>query len=128
MSVSAAIRSSLKKAKLNQIKLSQFWGTTPQVISNKMRLERWTGEEIATVAELTGGKLVILYPDGEQIPIEASRKAVKTPEEPEKPEAPKANTAPKEKKEPKPKKAPAKPKAAKKPKAREEQMSIFEVI
>ena len=122
MSVSAAIRSALKKAKLNQIKLSLYWGTTPQVISNKMRLERWTGEEIATVAELTGGKLVILYPDGEQIPIEATKKAVKTPEELEKLEASK------EKKEPKPKKAPAKPKAAKKPKAQEEQISIFEVI
>ena len=128
MSVSDAIRISLKKAKLSQTNLGSQWGKTPQVINNKMHFDRWTADELVRVVELTGAKLVIVFPDGVQIPIEATRKAVKTPKEPEKLEAPKANTAPKEKKEPKSKKAPAKPKAAKKPKAQEEQISIFEVI
>ena len=70
MNVSEAVRSALKKGKVSQTALGARWGTTPQVINNKMRLKRWTGEELAQVAEYTGGKLAILYPDGEEILIE----------------------------------------------------------
>ena len=69
MPVSAAVRAALKKSKKTQTDLGVLWGTTPQVISNKMRLERWTGEELARVAEYTGGKLAFVYPDGTQIMI-----------------------------------------------------------
>ena len=47
-------------------------GHLPQVVSNKFRLERWTGEELAHVAAFTGGKLAFVYPDGQQIFINAS--------------------------------------------------------
>ena len=70
MNVSEAVRSALKKGKVSQTALGARWGTTPQVINNKMRLKRWTGEELAQVAEYTGGKLAILYPDGEECRIE----------------------------------------------------------
>lgn len=70
MSVSTVIRRALKKGKKSQTVLGEHWGTTPQVINNKMRLERWTGEELAQVAAFTGGRLVILYPDGDEIPVE----------------------------------------------------------
>lgn len=70
MNVSEAVRSALKKGKVSQTALGARWGTTPQVINNKMRLKRWTGEELAQVAEYTGGKLAILYPDGEEFRIE----------------------------------------------------------
>ena len=71
MNVSEAVRCALKKAKLSQTALGARWDTTPQVINNKMRLKRWTGEELAQVAEYTGGKLAFIYPDGEQILIES---------------------------------------------------------
>ena len=71
MSVSDAVRKAMKKEKLSQTALGAHWGTTPQVINNKMRLGRWSGEELARIAECTGGKLAFVYPDGEQIPIEA---------------------------------------------------------
>lgn len=70
MFVCDAIRKALKKAKLSQTRLGEIWGTTPQVINNKMRLQRWTAEELAQVAGYTGGKLIISFPDGEQIEIE----------------------------------------------------------
>lgn len=70
MTVSEAVRCALKKGKVSQTALGIRWGTTPQVINNKMRLKRWTGEELAQVAEYTGGKLAILYPDGEEFRIE----------------------------------------------------------
>lgn len=70
MFVSDAIRKAMKKAKLSQTRLGEIWGTTPQVINNKMRLQRWTAEELAQVAGYTGGKLMFVYPDGEQIEIE----------------------------------------------------------
>ena len=71
MYVCEAIRKAMKKAKLSQTRLGEIWGTTPQVINNKMRLERWTAEELAQVAAYTGGKLLISYPDGEQIEVES---------------------------------------------------------
>ena len=80
MSVSFAVRSALKKEKKSQTALSAYWGTTPQVINNKMRLERWTGEELARVAAFTGGKLAFIYPDGTQIPIQVEEKAEKNRE------------------------------------------------
>ena len=49
-------------------------GTTPQVINNKIRLERWSAEELAQVAAFTGGQLAVNYPDGEQILIDPSEK------------------------------------------------------
>ena len=75
MNVSEAVRSALKKGKVSQTALGARWGTTPQVINNKMRLKRWTGEELAQVAEYTGGKLAILYPDGQQILIEPAEES-----------------------------------------------------
>ena len=70
MFVSDAIRKAMKKAKLSQTRLGEIWGTTPQVINNKMRLQRWTAEELAQVAGYTGGKLMFVFPDGEQFEIE----------------------------------------------------------
>ena len=69
MSVSDSVRMALNKGSKSQTDLSKFWGTSQQAISNKIRLERWTGEELARVAEYTGGKLAFIYPDGTQIII-----------------------------------------------------------
>ena len=72
MSVSASVREALAKAQKRQMDLCSVWDTSPQVVSNKFRLERWTGEELAHVAAFTGGKLAFVYPDGQQIFINAS--------------------------------------------------------
>ena len=82
MTVSEAVRSALKKAKMSQTALGARWGTTPQVINNKMRLKRWTGEELARVAEYTGGKLAFIYPDGEEFRIEPGEETAEEEKEP----------------------------------------------
>ena len=77
MSVSASVRMALSKANKRQLSLGELWNTSPQVISNKLRLERWTGEELVQVAAFTGGKLAFVYPDGQEILISAEEKTKK---------------------------------------------------
>ena len=59
----------LKKAGKQNGDLANLWGYTVNAVSNKFAWERWTGKELSEVAELTGGQLVFIYPDGTQIPI-----------------------------------------------------------
>ena len=130
MSVSTSVRAALSMAKKHQIDLAALWETSPQVISNKFRLERWTGEELAQIAALTGGKLAFVYPDGQQIFIPSSEtekkaealKKAKTPKQPKAPAGQKAAPKPAAKKA----KTPAKPKAEKQKKPVEEQLSMFD--
>ena len=72
MSVTAAVRMALTKGGKKQAELARAMGIHRQSMYLKMVKERWTGAELAKVAEFTGGKLVFLYPDGQQIPIEAA--------------------------------------------------------
>ena len=126
MSVSASVRAALSLAKKRQLDLAALWETSPQVITNKLRLERWTGEELARVAALTGGKLAFVYPDGQQIFIPSSdaevMKKAKKLKQPEAPTGRKAAPKPAAKKA----KTPAKPKAVKVKKPVEEQLSMFD--
>ena len=130
MSVSASVRAALSLAKKRQMDLAVLWETSPQVITNKFRLERWTGEELARVAALTGGKLAFVYPDGQQIFIPSSetgretevQKKAKKPKQAKDPNGQKAATKPVAKKT----KTPAKPKAVKPKKPVEEQLSMFD--
>lgn len=71
MAVSDAVRGALKKGKISQKELAKRWGKLPQAINNKLRQYSWTGEELAGIAEMTGGKLAFVYPDGAEIPVEA---------------------------------------------------------
>lgn len=145
MSVSASVRMALSKANKRQLSLGELWNTSPQVISNKLRLERWSGEELVQVAAFTGGKLAFVYPDGQEILISAEEKTKKKEKAKEKkpvkkkepvkrkspvakPEKPKtagqkAVSKP-AKKEPAPKKAQAK---KEKPVMKEEQLSMFDI-
>ncbi len=128
MSVSASVREALTKAQKRQLDLCTVWDTSPQVISNKFRLERWTGEELARVAAFTGGKLAFVYPDGQQIFINAYAEPEKEKEKPEKARKEKTvKTAGKEKSpvRAKEKNAQAKPKKAKESEVIEEQISFF---
>ena len=69
MSVSKAVRMALKKAGKQNADLAQLWGYTLNATSNKFQWERWTGKELSEVAEMTGGQLAFVYPDGTQITI-----------------------------------------------------------
>ena len=127
MSVSASVRAALSMAKKRQLDLAALWETSPQVITNKFRLERWTGEELARVAALTGGKLAFVYPDGQQIFISSSETGRET-EVRKKAKQQRAPTGRKETPKPAEKKAlaPAKPKAEKTKKPVEVQLSMFD--
>ena len=123
MSVSASVRAALSMAKKRQMDIAALWETSPQVITNKFRLERWTGEELAQVAALTGGKLAFVYPDGQQIFIPSSETGeLKTAKQPKTPTARKQVPKPAAQKA----KPPAKPKAVKKKKPMEVQISMFD--
>ena len=130
MSVSASVRAALSMAKKRQKDLAALWETSPQVITNKFRLERWNGEELARVAALTGGKLAFVYPDGQQIFIPSSETGRET-EVLKKAKISKQQKAPAGQKEalkPSARKAKAsvKPKAEKTKKPVEEQLSMFD--
>ena len=109
MSVSDNVRMALDKAGISQVEMASLWGKSPQALYNKLNLERWSAADLVRVAEITGGRLAFIYPDGQEILIgtgEAARSDI--PVEPAKPEKKKA--APKPKKEKK-----AKEPARKKP-------------
>lgn len=129
MSISDGVRKALKSAKKTQTELGNAWGTTPQVINNKIRQGRWTGEELAQVAALTGGWLAFIYPNGDKILLEASDVAGKRPAKrkmEKAPAAPAKTAAPKAAAKPKKAKAPAAPKKRKTPE-QEEQISLFDL-
>ena len=70
MTLAEAVRRALKKGKVSQTELGRRWGTPPQVINNKLRLNQWSGAELMQVASFAEGKLGIIYPDGEQLLID----------------------------------------------------------
>ncbi len=70
MSVSKAVRMALTKGNKRQTDLVEALGlSSSQSVFLKLQKERWTGTDLATVAELTGGKLAFVYPDGTEIRI-----------------------------------------------------------
>ena len=70
MSVSTAVRMALAKGNKKQTELAEFLGIQRQPVNLKLAKERWTGAELARIADFTGGKLAFIYPDGQQILIE----------------------------------------------------------
>lgn len=66
-SMSQAVKMALSKAGLKQKDLAALYGDerSAQSISNKVRYDRWTGNDLAKVAAMTGGKLAFVYPDGQ---------------------------------------------------------------
>ena len=70
MSLSDSVRMALKKAGKNHTDLIRIWGNSKSAMSNKFRLERWSGDDLLRVAEFTGGRLAFIYSDGQQILID----------------------------------------------------------
>ena len=70
MSVSSAVRMAVAKIGMNQAGLAKSWGITAQAINNKFYRDSWSAEDLLKVADITGGKLMLVYPDGQQILIQ----------------------------------------------------------
>ena len=70
MSVSSAIRMAVAKKGMNQATLAKSWGVSAQAINNKFYRDSWSAEDLQKVADITGGRLMFVYPDGQQILIE----------------------------------------------------------
>ena len=70
MTISDCVRMALGKANRKQTDLSVYLGLTkPQSLNNKLIRNSWSGDDLVKVAEFTGGKLMIQYPDGQQVLI-----------------------------------------------------------
>jgi len=68
MSISSSVKQALQKAGKKQLDLAAEWGySDPKAVSNKFFRGSWSGSDLASVAEFTGGKLAFVYPDGQQI-------------------------------------------------------------
>ena len=135
MSVSNAVRMALRKAGKQNGDLADLWGYQVNAVSNKFQWERWTGKELSEVADLTGGRLAFVYPDGTQIMIpqddpkkDAKTQAVlekmKTAAKQKRTKEKKESRQPKQTKEPDKKKKPFGPEKASKVQA--EQISFFD--
>ena len=56
VSVSTSVRMALAKGNKRQVELAELLGFTRQAVNLKLAKERWTGAELARVADFTGGK------------------------------------------------------------------------
>ena len=82
MSVSTSVRMALVKGNKKQTELAELLGFQRQAVNLKLAKERWTGAELARIAEFTGGRLAFIYPDGQQILIEPPAEDAEEEKEP----------------------------------------------
>ena len=68
MTISDCVRMALQKGGKQQKELAEAWGfTTPQALGVKFNRGSWSANDLANIAEFTGGVLAIKYPDGQDI-------------------------------------------------------------
>ena len=67
MSIKNAVRMALSKKGLNQADMAKAWGISPQAVNNKFYRDSWSAADLMKVAEITGGRLEFVYPDGQTI-------------------------------------------------------------
>lgn len=72
---SQVVKMALVRAGLKQKDLMTLFGDNRslQSINNKVRLDRWFANDLALVAEMTGGKLAFVYPDGQTFVIDPKK-------------------------------------------------------
>ena len=71
MPISRAVKSVLNmKGFKNNALMEILKVKSKQALSNKMSNERWSGKDLVAIAELTGGKLAFVYPDGQMVYLE----------------------------------------------------------
>ena len=70
MTVSDCVWMALRKAKRQQGELAEAWGySSKQAINNKFSRGSWSANDLVKIAAFTGGRLAIIYPDGQEILI-----------------------------------------------------------
>ncbi len=70
MTISDCVRMALSKANKKQTEMCEYWGfAQKQTLHNKFVRNSWSGEDLVKLADFTGGKLMLVYPDGQQILI-----------------------------------------------------------
>ena len=67
MALSDTVRMALAKRGMSQQDLADKWGSTRQAINNKFSRDSWSGDDLMKLARITGGKLAMIYPDGQQL-------------------------------------------------------------
>lgn len=77
--VSQRVKQALAGSDKRQIEMASFFGISRQAMSNKVARDSWSAYDLAKAAEFVGGKLVIVMPDKQQIPIDP--KEEKSPDE-----------------------------------------------
>lgn len=68
--ISKSVKAALLEADKKQLDLASVLDMSKQTMSNKMALDRWKGEDLLKVAELTGSRLAFVFPNGKIIEIE----------------------------------------------------------
>lgn len=68
--ISKSVKAALLEADKKQLDLGAVLDMSKQTMSNKMALDRWKGEDLLKVAELTGSRLAFVFPNGKIIEIE----------------------------------------------------------
>ena len=70
MKISDVVRMALLKGQKSQVDLVPVFNmSSPQALGNKFSRGSWSANDLANVAEFTGGVLNIKYPDGQEILI-----------------------------------------------------------
>ena len=70
MTISDCVRMALQKGGKQQKELAEAWGiTSGQALGVKFNRGSWSANDLAKVAAFTGGKLLIRYPDGQEIQV-----------------------------------------------------------
>ena len=76
MSNSAKLRYLIDASGMKQIDFMDLLGMgSKQSLSNKFVNERWSLDDVITIAEATGSKLVIIRPNGEEILLTKEKSA-----------------------------------------------------
>ena len=74
MGLTQKVRSLLSLTGLTQTQIAEAYGTSIQAINNKLRLERYSGEDLCRIATMAGVELAFILADGSKIRLNESKK------------------------------------------------------
>lgn len=69
MTISTKIKLAAKYAGISEAELARRFGVTPQNLNNRLKVDRFTTEDIERLCDLLGGKFefTVTFPDGTRI-------------------------------------------------------------
>jgi hypothetical protein len=75
MNISDCVNMALTKSKKRKSEMAEYWEVaSPAVINMKFVRDSWSGQDLVKLAEFTGAKLMLVYPDGDSIRLFRIRK------------------------------------------------------